>query len=254
MPKNSQIDCAAAFPGELSGETSWIIPKGKSKNKWIELKFKTAYQVLKFDYKPIKNQLNNIKQLKVIFDDLQFQIFHLIKLDSVQTFTFDSKQTKKVTFQIHETYANELDTGGSFHVHGLQCEKLEEPTPLDPKEVVPVGCGESMFNHPVLSDQKLEPGTSYNINCLSGCFGEANKLFGKTTYEQTSLLCVGCAHSGAIDVKTGGKCKVALVEALKNFEAFTSNTILSASKISKYHFEQIAKLFMSKFKNARIIF
>ena len=101
MPKNSQIECAAAFPGELTGETSWIIPKGKSKNKWIELKFKTAYQVLKFDYKPIKNQLNNIKQLKVIFDDLQFQIFHLIKLDSVQTFTFDSKQTKKVTFQIH---------------------------------------------------------------------------------------------------------------------------------------------------------
>ena len=119
---------------------------------------------------------------------------------------------------------------------------------------MPVGCGESMFNHPVLSDQKLEPGTSYNINCLSGCFGEANKLFGNTTYEQTSLLCVGCAHSGAIDVKTGGKCKVSLVEALKNFEAFTSNTILSASKISKYHFEQIAKLFMSKFKNARIIF
>lgn len=54
---------------------------------------------------------------------------------------------------------------------------------MDPKTVTPLGCGETVFNHPALANQKLEPGNKYNINCLNSCVTEGKKVFGEGTYE-----------------------------------------------------------------------
>jgi len=39
--------------------------------------------MIRFDYKPILNQVNNIRKLKVTFDDQFEEIFDLLKLDIV---------------------------------------------------------------------------------------------------------------------------------------------------------------------------
>lgn len=67
-----EMQCAGAFPAQFDGSTPFIWGPNLGKNKYAELKFKVPHQVLKFDYKPIKNQVNNIKVLKVEFDDGQF--------------------------------------------------------------------------------------------------------------------------------------------------------------------------------------
>ena len=82
----TEMSCAGAFPDNHDGSTPWVYGPNLGKNKFVEIKFKVVHQVLKFVYKPIKNQVNNIKTLKVIFDDEQFQLFHLLKLDEAQTF------------------------------------------------------------------------------------------------------------------------------------------------------------------------
>jgi len=167
--ESSQMACASAFPPELTGETSWIYSPGKGKQKWVELKLKSKYQMIRFDYKPILNQVNNIRKLKVTFDDQFEEIFDLLKLDIVQTFEFELRQTSRLNFEIYETFQNELESGGSFQVHGLKCEALNAELPLGEKEKVTASCGDTIFNHPILSTQPLKPGASFTIKCASGC-------------------------------------------------------------------------------------
>lgn len=145
------MSCASAFPETFDGSTEWVLKSGMAKQKWVELKLKTQYQLLELQFKPVKSQNNNIRKLKVIFDDKQSQLFTLLKLESMQSFKFDSKQSKSLTFEIMETYQNEIETGGSFNVIGLKCKSLEVAEPLSPDQIVPVGCGENMFNNPLLS-------------------------------------------------------------------------------------------------------
>ena len=86
------MSCASAFPETFDGSTEWVLKSGMAKQKWVELKLKTQYQLLELQFKPVKSQNNNIRKLKVIFDDKQSQLFTLLKLESMQSFKFDSKQ------------------------------------------------------------------------------------------------------------------------------------------------------------------
>jgi len=223
--------CGSAFPDQLTGETQWVYAAGKGKNKWVELKLRSKYQLTKFEYKPIANQVNNIKKLKVVFDDESEEVFELLKLDMTQEFEFESKQTQRVIFEIAETYQNELESGGSFHVHGLKCEALNEAEPLDERMKVDSGCGETVFNHPLLSSQVLKPGVSFKITCQNGCPHEGSSVYGTNVYEFSSSLCAAAMHSGAIE-DDGGEFKVQLIEPEKEFKGSEQNGVLSRDKIS----------------------
>jgi arylsulfatase A-like enzyme len=80
-----------------------------------------------------------------------------------------SKQHEALYFEIYETFQNELESGGSFQVHGLKCEALNAEEPLGDKEKVTASCGDTIFNHPILSTQPIKPGSSFTIKCASGC-------------------------------------------------------------------------------------
>jgi len=49
-------------------------------------------------------------------------------------------------------------------------------------------------------------------------------------------LCAGCAHSGAIDTKKGGKCQITIIEPLKEFKGTLNNEVQSQSKKSSGDF------------------
>lgn len=237
----AEIQCSSAFQKNFQGVTQWVMGTGKAVQKWIELKLVDKHQVLKFEFRPAENTVNNIKRIKVVFDDKSAQFFDLLKLDTLQTFAFESKQTARLRFEIEKVHHNEVETGGSFNVLGLKCKQLTEPDKLDRNQFFPVQCRETMFNHPVFANENLRRGLKFNIQCASGCLTDADLVYGTTDYEQTSALCAAATHSGVIE-DAGGRFVLTLIEPNKIFKGTEQNDLKSKSKKSNHYKFRILRI------------
>lgn len=72
-------------------------------------------------------------------------------------------------------------------------------------EEVVADCGETFFNHPLLSGLNYAVKDKLSINCMNSCVGKDNKLvWGSVNYPLESAICLSAFHSGAISA-VGGK-------------------------------------------------
>jgi hypothetical protein len=70
---------------------------------------------------------------------------------------------------------------------------------LDEDKVYSATCGETLFNHPILSKENLKVGLKLKIKCMQGCPNEEKLVFGSEIYDETTAICASAFHSGAID-------------------------------------------------------
>lgn len=128
-----------------------------------------------------------------------------------------------------EIYSYELETGGSFSIQGFKCLSLSEVTKIRPEKVVFAGCGETVYNHPLLSTLPIEVGDKFTINCVEGCSNkDARILYGVSEYPDVSGLCVSAYHAGVI-LDKGGEFMIEILAGKPNYIGKKMNGIESRS-------------------------
>jgi len=62
--------------------------------------------------------------------------------------------------------------GFSVQIEALKCKTLGGTEPIPEDEPITVGCKESLYNHPLLSTQKLNLDQKFLIDCVDGCMSD----------------------------------------------------------------------------------
>jgi len=136
--------------------------------------------------------------LDVVYDDGSKNTVKLLKIEEPQEIKIDVRKTKAIKFFIRKIYQNEVNMGFSFHIEALKCNDLGGSEPIPEDEPIIMGCGESLYNHPLLSTQKLNIDQKFLIECVEGCMKDKNKVYGKDKYADVSYICASGLHAGVI--------------------------------------------------------
>ena len=88
--------------------------------------------------------------------------------------------------------------GVAIKIESLPCKEIGGSEPIPEDEPIIMGCGESLYNHPLLSTQKLKVDQKFLIECVEGCMKDKNKVFGKERYPDITYICASAVHAGVI--------------------------------------------------------
>jgi len=117
------------------------------------MRLKQKSQFLRLEYRPPARLSNNIQSLVVSFDDDTSQLIELKKLDQIQSFPLLATVSSSFKLTIKSVFANEIETGGSFRIHGAGCTALAPAKDLKEDETVYVQCDDTFYNHAILNAQ-----------------------------------------------------------------------------------------------------
>ena len=99
------------------------------------------------------------------------------------------------------------------------------------------GCGETIFNHPIISSQQHKVGIQYTLDCVEGCkaTGDKRYLIGSDKYVDSSPLCITALHAGAID-EHGGRFMIEILAGEVRYKGADKNGLKSKEIVKASEF------------------
>lgn len=93
---------------------------GEGIGSWIEIQFKTDYQVTQIIYKNRESSIQRNRELQIQFSNGYLFSFQAKNTDSLQKIRFEPQIVRSLKIYIVSVYTS-FNNGGSFRIFGLPC-------------------------------------------------------------------------------------------------------------------------------------
>jgi len=232
--------CSAGFSKKMfDEENSMWATKGEGIGAWIEIKFKSIFQITKFEYLDRRNPGERNSKLELLFENGETQKFNLKNSDEITTYKIDPIMTSSIRFTIKGVYGT-INNGGSFKIYGVKCANndIKENPPNIPglkssknlsplfksndSDPIKLNCRDSISNSNKFDFVKKSVGSKVLIYCPETCAYSDYSIYGDLVYSKDSVICKSAYHSQKLKYD-GGKVYKQLIQVWLVFQTGKSN-------------------------------
>lgn len=103
-------DCIKAFAKTFDGNAAFSAPAGRGKGASVTIIFDALFEINEINIRPKTNNSNNIKKLRIYFDEGVKQEFNLLKVETPQQVNLKVTKSKTIKFEFVTLYQPDAAT------------------------------------------------------------------------------------------------------------------------------------------------
>ena len=225
--ESQNYSCNSAFSTKMYDEENGMwVTKGEGIGAWIEIKFKSIFQITKFEFKNRRHPGERNSKLELLFDNGEKQKYSVKNTDEIVMVKIDPMMTTSVRFTIRNVYGT-INNGGSFNIYGVKCNNNDDnekssiiPGVKSTKNIpalfktndsdpIKLKCKDSLSNSHKFDNVKKSFGSKVLVFCPETCAFTDFSIYGDLIYAKDSAICKAAYHSQKLN-SDGGK-------VIKNF-------------------------------------
>ena len=217
--------CNAAFSTKMYDEENGIwATKGEGTGAWIEIEFKSIFEITKFEFKDRSHPGERNSKIELLFENGETQKFNIKNLEEVSTFKIDPIMTKSIRFTIKGVYGT-INNGGGFNIYGVKCTNndvvklsnipgvkgIKNLPPLFKtidSEPIKLNCKDSISNTHKFDLVKKNFGSKILVLCPETCGFTEFSIYGDLIYSRDSVICKAAYHSQKLKDEGGKVTKI----------------------------------------------